>query len=70
VATNWVLIVELDGEWEKCLFRTQKEALAAFIALASDYEPNLHRAFLIRAPEPADYSRHFAAYLPSRTYIN
>jgi hypothetical protein len=47
---NWILRIELDGEWEECAFATPKEALSAFAALAKDYERNLKRAVL--CPEP------------------
>jgi hypothetical protein len=44
--TEWVLKVELDGEWEECSFQTRNEALSAFAALATDYKVSLHRAVL------------------------
>ena len=44
---RWVLSVELDGEWEECTFRSRSEALAAFVALVSDYNAKLVRAVLI-----------------------
>lgn len=42
---NWVLKIELDGEWEECSFKTRTEALAAFTALTADYE--VERAVLL-----------------------
>ncbi len=46
---NWVLKIELDGEWEQCGYATRQEALAAFVALAADYDVNLRRAVLLPA---------------------
>lgn len=43
---NWILKVELDGEWEECSFATPKEALSAFAALVEDYQQNVSRAVL------------------------
>lgn len=43
---EWVLRVELDGEWEECKFPTRNEALSTFAALTEDYERNLQRAIL------------------------
>jgi hypothetical protein len=43
---EWVLKVELSGEWEECKFASRKEALAAFIALTTDYRIRLRRAIL------------------------
>lgn len=43
---NWILKVELDGEWEECSFPTPKEALSAFAALVEDYQHNVSRAVL------------------------
>jgi hypothetical protein len=42
---QWVLKIELNGEWEECCFRTRHEALSAFLALAADYR--LKRAILL-----------------------
>ena len=44
---NWVLRVELNGEWEECSFGTRKEAVATFVALAKDYSDNLRAAVLV-----------------------
>lgn len=48
---EWLLKIELDGEWEECTFVTRKEALSAFAALAADYSRNLQRAILIAPGE-------------------
>ncbi len=48
--TNWVLSVELDGEWEECRFATRREALATFVALAKDYSHSLKSAILVLNP--------------------
>jgi hypothetical protein len=47
VMGNWVLRVEVDGEWEQCSFPTQEEALSAFAALTKDYEVALKKAVLV-----------------------
>lgn len=44
--TNWLLSVELDGEWEECSFATRQEAIKAFVALAADYSRALTGAVL------------------------
>jgi hypothetical protein len=44
---NWVLRIEVNGEWEQCSFPTQKAALLAFAALAKDYRVALKKALLI-----------------------
>jgi len=51
---SWVLKVELDGEWEQCVFATRKEALATFVAVAADYQTNLCRAILFATEEADD----------------
>jgi hypothetical protein len=43
---EWILKVELNGEWEECKFPTQNEALSTFVALSEDYEKSLQRAIL------------------------
>ena len=47
---EWLLKIELKGEWEECSFLTRKEALSTFVALAADYNGDLRRAVLF-APE-------------------
>jgi hypothetical protein len=42
---QWILKIELNGEWEECCFPTRNEALLAFLALAADYR--LQRAILL-----------------------
>jgi hypothetical protein len=42
---QWVLKVELNGEWEECRFPSRNEALSAFLALTTDY--CLKRAILL-----------------------
>lgn len=53
---EWLLKVELNGEWEECRFLSRKEALSAFAALAGDYSSRLQRAILFA---PALLFRHF-----------
>ena len=48
---DWVLKIQLDGEWEQCTFRTRQQALAAFLALTTDYSVKLERAILSRRSE-------------------
>lgn len=47
---EWVLKIELNGEWEECSFFSRNDALCTFVALAEDYERNLQRAILF-SPE-------------------
>ena len=44
---DWILKIELNGEWEECCFPTRNEALSAFLALAADYR--VKRAVLLTA---------------------
>jgi hypothetical protein len=44
--SQWILKIELNGEWEECRFPTRKDALSAFKALAADYKKALKRAIL------------------------
>jgi hypothetical protein len=48
---EWILKIELNGEWEECKFPTRKEALSTFVALTEDYDKSLRRAILF-APTP------------------
>jgi hypothetical protein len=48
---DWILRVELNGEWEECKFPTRNEALSTFVALTEDYDKGLQRAILF-APRP------------------
>jgi hypothetical protein len=43
---EWILKIELNGEWEECKFPTRNEALSTFVALAQDYAKSLQRAIL------------------------
>ena len=43
----WLLRIQICGEWEECVFTTKADALAAFIALATDYSGKLERAVLV-----------------------
>ncbi|MBV9406161.1 MAG: hypothetical protein JO211_12525 [Acidobacteriaceae bacterium] len=66
---NWILQVELGGEWEQCLFTSREQALAAFVALAEDYKLELGRAVLF----PTDARPHLpaaAAAEPTHTFLN
>lgn len=49
--SEWILKIELNGEWEECKFLTRNDALSTFAALTEDYETNLQRAILF-APTP------------------
>ncbi len=66
---NWVLKIELDGEWEECKFMTRQEALAAFVALAADYDVNLRRAVLLPSGAEAELLRTLARER-HRPYVN
>lgn len=44
---EWLLGIELNGEWEACCFHTQAEAMRTFEALRSDYPQQLLRAVLV-----------------------
>jgi hypothetical protein len=67
---NWVLKIELDGEWEQCRFTTRSEALAAFAALAADYDVNLRRAVLLPAEAEADLLGALVREQANRRYVN
>ena len=43
---TWVLRIELDGEWEECVFLSRDEAVAAFVALSDDYKRIIRGAVL------------------------
>ena len=60
--SDWLLKIQICGEWEECAFHTRAEALAAFIALATDYNAKLERAVLV-SPEA---SRNID--VPARTW--
>lgn len=66
---NWVLKIELDGEWEQCNFTTRQEALAAFMALAADYDVNLRRAVLLPTGTEAELKQALARER-NRPYVN
>jgi hypothetical protein len=65
--TNWVLSVELDGEWEECSFATRTEALAMLVALASDYRETL-RSVVLSLSRPSDFRS--VEKFAGKTYIN
>lgn len=44
---SWYLGVEVDGEWEACVFASRQDAVGAFEALRHDYRSALGRAFLV-----------------------
>lgn len=67
---DWVLKIELDGEWEECRFKTRREALAAFVALAADYDVNLQRAVLLPAEAEAHLMHTLATEKRQRRYVN
>ena len=66
---HWILRIELDGEWEQCLFATREEALTAFAALANDY-PNLRRAVLLRVEPKTDFVSTLVEEEMDRGYVN
>jgi hypothetical protein len=68
---RWVLKIELNGEWEECSFPSQKEALAAFVALVSDYSQKLQRAVLLR-PDASPNALALAKQAPlgASKYVN
>lgn len=68
--TNWVLSVELDGEWEECSFATRPEAMAAFIALASDYSTTLRSVVLAANPSTTIASADGSERPVRKTYVN
>jgi hypothetical protein len=45
---EWVLCVQIDGEWEHCRFSDRAQALSAFRALSCDYGRELQRAVLAK----------------------
>ncbi len=47
MVNTWLLKIKLNDEWEECKFTTRKEALAAFVALATDYKAKLKKAILL-----------------------
>ena len=59
---KWVLKVELNGEWEECYYSTCTEAMAAFLALASDYAPVLQNATLF-LEEPSRFKDSVSQYV-------
>lgn len=67
--SQWVLRVQVRGEWEECAFNTRQEALTAFAALATDYS-EIQRAILLReaTPEPFAVANRVANY--TSEYIN
>ncbi len=44
---EWILAVQIDGEWEHCGFEDRSQAIAAFQALSIDYVHNIQRALLM-----------------------
>jgi hypothetical protein len=68
VVKKWVLTIEIDGEWEQCLFMTRKDALAAFLALATDYQST--RAMLLRAEADVFPLYSFSGEQPPQRQVN
>ena len=54
---DWILKVEVNGEWEECSFPTRNEAVSAFTALAADYNVKLQKAVLIAPASLREYER-------------
>jgi hypothetical protein len=67
---HWVLKIELDGEWEQCVFGTREEALTAFAALAGDYRLSLRRALLLLIGSEADFANTSVEGQTNRGYVN
>ena len=67
---SWILKIEIAGEWEQCVFETRKEALAAFIAIAADYEITLQRALLFPAEWEPDQLQSVLLNQPISRYVN
>jgi hypothetical protein len=68
--SKWVLKIELDGEWEECVFSTREDALTAFTALATDYRPNLRRAVLLLVEAEANFIDTLVVEQIDRRYVN
>lgn len=47
---RWLLKIELDGEWEECLFNTRSEAFSVFLMLVNDYTTHIRKAVIL-SPE-------------------
>ena len=47
LVTRWLLRIQLNGEWEECLFATRKDALATLVALLEDYATEMRGAVLL-----------------------
>jgi hypothetical protein len=47
---GWILKVQLDGEWEACMFGRREEAEATLDGLISDYGERVSEACL-RSPQ-------------------
>ena len=65
---EWLLRVELNGEWEECRFLSRNEALSTFVDLAKDYASLLRRAILF-APNrnfPSLNSRRLLSFASGR----
>jgi hypothetical protein len=45
---EWILGIQIDGEWEHCRFPSQTSALGAFTDISADYADKIERAILIR----------------------
>jgi hypothetical protein len=58
---NWLLKVELDGEWEECAFQTRSEALTAFLALFHDYASLMKKAILFSPERTNPWRRQLCA---------
>ena len=67
---EWILKIQLGGEWEECRFKTRKKALAAFSALAADYDVNLQRAVLLPVEAEADLMHTLVTGKRQRRYVN
>lgn len=67
---KWLLKIQLNGEWEQCRFTTRKEALAALVALAADYNVNLRRAVLLPAEAKAALALTLMTEQANPGYVN
>jgi len=67
---HWVLKIEIDGEWEQCVFTTREQALAAFVALAADYKFALRRAVLFPSNLLGEFLLLCSPLRSARSYVN
>lgn len=54
---EWVLGVQIDGEWEHCRFSDRNQALKTFAAISLDYPREIQGAVLMKATVPPRLSQ-------------